>query len=288
MKLFTQNRGKVRLELHQPTIEKMLRSRKPERVFVCSMTDLFLADHPDEWLVTLFAVMALSPEKTFQVLTKRIERAADWLNDEANQERVWAEMSRLINACHLKGRTVPAIWPLPNVWLGTSVEDQAAADVRIYHLLRAQAALYFLSCEPLLGPVDLRHFQYDGIVEIDALTGHHGVSRPLAGRSDREVEWVIVGGESGPNARPMHPDWALDLRDQCREAGTPFFFKQHGEYLHESQYPDIAQPLDPDTWDHLPMPVAIPHREEYRRVGKKLAGRVLDGRTWDEYPEVRG
>jgi protein gp37 len=264
-----QNRDKVRLELHQPTIEKMLRSGKQGRVFVCSMTDLFLKDHSDEWLITVFAVMALCQKKTFQVLTKRIERAVQFMNAGYTQEAIWNEMSRLINAYHLKDRYVYAVWPLPNVWIGTSVEDQKSADERIPHLLRVPAVVRFLSCEPLLGKLDLRDY-----------LGWHCSDIP----EDMQIQWLICGGESGPNARPMHPDWARSLRDQCEAAGVPFLFKQWGEYLHESQFSDMKTSMDPDTWEHLASPVGVPNRLQYKKVGKKAAGRLLDGVQHDGYP----
>jgi protein gp37 len=145
------------------------------------------------------------------------------------------------------------------VWLGVSVEDQKRADLRIPKLLDTPAAVRFLSCEPLLGPVNL------------------GVSVPIGPLDERKpmVDWVIVGGESGPGARPMHPDWARDLRDQCQDAGVPYFFKQWGAFrwVAGARWDEATQ-----CWeDHGIVP---------QRVAKKLSGRKLDGRTWDEFPEV--
>ncbi|SFV08001.1 Phage protein Gp37/Gp68 [Alicyclobacillus macrosporangiidus] len=157
------------------------------------------------------------------------------------------------------------VWPLPNVWLGVSVENQDAADERIPLLLETPAAVRFLSCEPLLGPVDITKAMY-GSPDGDGMNwfGHtDGFGHEAC------LHWVIVGGESGPNARPMHPDWVLSLRDQCQDAGVPFFFKQWGEFV----------PVDWVRAGSSGFPV--------RRVGKKAAGRMLDGRTWDEYPEAR-
>lgn len=289
-----QNRNRVQIQLHPPTLEKMLRSRKAERVFVCSMTDLFLADHSDDWLVTIFATMALSPEKTFQVLTKRIERAAVFLSDPAIQERIWQEMSRLINAYHLKGRSVPAIWPLPNVWMGATTEDQEALDTRKPVLMTIAAIVRFLSVEPLLGPINLK-------------------------LSEGRVDWVILGGESGPGARPMHPDWALDVRDQCAEAEVPLLFKQWGawEYMMEADawaleiggmdsagvgsYSSGVCVLEPSGKVHRPTsplrtfwakggweddPDSGSEAVVMHNVGKKVAGRLLDGVLYDGYPEV--
>jgi protein gp37 len=147
--------------------------------------------------------MEARPTYAFQVLTKRPERARKWNDVLGAQARPWPD----------------------NVWLGTSVEDQLRADERIPHLLSVDAPVRFVSCEPLLGPVDLRWIQTP-VVEINALTGDHGVHRPHRGRSDRRVHWVIVGGETGPRAREMNPLWALQLYQQCVQFEVPFFFKQ--------------------------------------------------------------
>jgi protein gp37 len=152
-----------------------------------------------------------------------------------------------------------------NAWFGTSVEDQAAANARIPHLLRVPAAVRFLSCEPLLGPVDLARIPVEGGA-VCALRG----ARPAY----PSVDWVIVGGESGHGARPMHPDWARSLRDQCQAAGVAFLFKQWGEYWPAGR--SIVEGKDMVLFGDEPM----------YRVGKHVAGRMLDGRTWDEYPVV--
>lgn len=152
----------------------------------------------------------------------------------------------------------------PNVWLGTSVEDQKAADERIPHLLKVPAAVRFLSCEPLLGPVDLGLEQYES-------PGWFAHRHEL-------IHWVIVGGESGHGARPMHPDWVRFLRNQCQAAGVAFHFKQWGEY--GDGYAGM-----PRCEAHQFRQVGMNGREPIvYRIGKKTAGRVLDGRTWDELP----
>lgn len=217
--------------------------KKPRRIFVCDMGDLFHESVPDEFLYRLFAVMLATPRHTFQVLTKRPARMGDF-------------MRKLAAAWTFPRVPVTVSLPLPNVWLGVSVENQHFADERIPLLLSTPAAVRFLSCEPLLGPVDLRYLQPDREVEIDALKGTHGVHRPHSGENPR-INWVICGGESGANARAMHPDWARSLRDQCVAAGVPFFFKQWGE------------------WAGCGI-----------KFGKKKAGRLLDGREWNEFPQV--
>lgn len=180
-----------------------------------------------------------------------------------------------------------------NVWIGTSVEDQKTADERIPLLLETPAALRWLSIEPLLGPVDLTHIQFPnehGNTEdwnaINQCIMTNGVDDPtLLGVDDPIIDWVVVGGESGPDARPMHPDWARSIRDQCVAAGVPFFFKQWGEYLDI----DTAIKLGlTSSYDGKYHPYTrIPETSlPFVRVGKKAAGRLLDGREWSEFPEA--
>jgi protein gp37 len=202
-----------------------------------------------------------------------------------------------------------ALGPLPNVWLGTSASDQASADLRIPHLLAAPAAVRFLSAEPLLGPVDLSHMDINGHIAarqlgriggywINALTGKNDdMGRPC--QDVPRLDLVIVGGESGPGARPMHPDWARSLRDQCVAAGVAFHFKQWGEWEvsldRDRDDPDFRANYSTDyvdrgksKWLNLAGGCGF-HGERFcvmRRVGKSRAGRLLDGRTWDQMPEV--
>jgi protein gp37 len=285
--------------------------RKRRRVFVNSMSDLFHKDIPADYIAQTFAVMALTPRHTYQVLTKRHGRMQSLLTQDSFHTAVLAWTARLqdekhpMPAWHPGARRLKA-WPLPNVWLGVSVEDQKRADLRIPALVDTPAAVRFLSCEPLLGPVDLtawmptghaawrcqgpdcRRF-YSGPLQQHCpdcgrenhWTGSHtGNGRP----SGQPIGWVIVGGESGHRARPMSPYWASTLRDQCTEAGVPFFFKQWGEYA-PTGYLVIGATskgtlLAGDPVDDLG------HRVELARVGKQQAGRELDGRTWDEFPKA--
>ena len=190
------------LQLRPERLDQPLRWKKPRTIFVNSMSDLFHPDVPDAYIREVFEVMRIADHHRFQVLTKRSERLAEMAD------------------------SLP--WP-SNVWMGVSVENQRFAS-RVDDLRAVRAAVRFLSCEPLLGPLDLD------------LTG---------------IDWVIVGGESGPGARPMRPVWAVSIRDQCGAAGVPFFFKQWGA-----------------------------HDASGRRVGKKKAGRRLCGEHWDQIPEV--
>lgn len=261
--------GKVILVEGQ--LDQPLRWKKPRRIFVNSTSDLFHESVPDEWIDRIFAVMALAPRHTFQVLTKRPERAKAYLS---NPERRRASATHAA-LWHATGRwampdDISLLWPLPHVWLGTSVEDKATADARIPQLLATPAAVRFLSAEPLLGPVDVYRHLWD----------HEFLRAPPTPCLD----WVICGGESGPGARPMHAEWARSLRDQCITADVAFFYKQTGEWLHETQ-------ATADEWD----PIAAAARNIHLwpdgtmslRLGKKAAGRVLDGRTWDQMPGVR-
>lgn len=184
--------------------------RKPMRIFVNSTSDLFHEKLPEDAIDQIFAVMALTPRHTFQILTKRPERMREHVSEASTPFRVAKAMGVLSVAQEM------IQWPLPNVWLGTSVEDQERADERIPHLLATPAAVRFLSCEPLLGPIDLRAI---------ARTRAEGFMRPLDGRFNK-IGLVIVGGESGPGARPMQMEWARSLRDQCIDASVPFFMKQ--------------------------------------------------------------
>ena len=193
-----------------------LRWRKPRRVFVNSMSDLFHAQVPFEYIAAVFGVMAACPQHTFLVLTKRPERAReffDWIVGVGSKGYVWQTMfvhaQEHVRIAELEGRMgSPWPWPLPNVQLGTSVEDQASADKRIPEVLACPAALHWVSLEPLLDEVDLH-------LDINGKAGPH-------------LQWVVVGGELGPGARPFHLDWARSVIEQCRESRVPVFVKQLG------------------------------------------------------------
>lgn len=237
--------------------------RKPRRIFVCSMSDLFHQSVPDKFIAEVFATMASTPRHTFQVLTKRHDRMRSLVGSAE------FEVSVL--------RRVPwAAWPLPNVWLGVSAEDQHWAEIRVHALLRTPAAERWVSAEPLLGPIDLRNLKARNGALIDALCGD--VKSPdgtIYAACPGSVTWVVAGGESGRGARPMHPDWARSLRDQCRATRTPFLFKQWG----------VHRWVEHSAWDETTQ-CWVADGIEPQRVSKKLAGRELDGRTWDEYPRV--
>lgn len=238
-----------------------LRWTKPRRIFVNSLSDLFHADLHDDEIAKVFAVMALAPQHTFQVLTKRPQRMA-LLNDPGFVRDVYGWMIEITDHEDIDGLA----WPLPNVHLGVSIENDTYTW-RADHLRNTPAAVRFISAEPLLGPLP----------SLD-LTG---------------IDWLIVGGESGPGARPMHPDWVRDLRDRSGRQpivrvggdypnhddkatyGPAFLFKQWGDWA-PAEMPGAR-------WAYV-----VGESNEASQMmwhhGKKAAGRELDGRTWDEYP----
>ncbi len=314
-------------------LEEPLRRRKPTTYFVNSMSDLFHERVPFEFIDQVFAVMALAHWNTFQILTKRPDRMAEYFTSKTTtgwdkSEGRPHETSRYMAvygawcALSVKFRVQQQNslkWPLPNVWLGTSVENQEYADRRIPYLLQTPAAVRFLSCEPLLGPVDLGQAANKacaglGTIGTAAMDYHlaNGGSEP----EDPEgypgfpwrfggIDWVIAGGESGPGARPMHPDWARSLRDQCQAAGVSYFFKQWGAWVPAGRTCGGPDPYSPHKPNYSPEQLAERPASEYANgrpyrfvngpggaaimvnVGKKAAGRLLDDRTWDEMPQRR-
>lgn len=273
-----------------------LRWTKPRRVFVNSMTDLFHEKVPFDYIDRVFAVMALTPQHTYQVLTKRPERMAEYLLS-GNGGLTRAQLIGLA-AKEFDQSFEGCAFPLKNAWLGTSVEDQKAADERIPHLLRCPGTL-FLSCEPLLGDLNIKRY----LRCTECGPGWRGWDRPWQGPSvarnlcpvcqgypEQSIDWVIAGGESGPGARPMHPDWPRSLRDQCQAAGVPFFFKQWGAYAESCQiaspYPDFPGQAEWTPTDSGRSMLHIRTGKIMVRVGKHEAGRILDGRTWDQMPEA--
>jgi protein gp37 len=233
--------GFVKDKLTEP-----LHWKRPRRIFVNSMSDLFHYKVQDAWIDKIFAVMALSPQHQFQVLTKRPERMLEYcktLGQHNSVDRVSQAMKGLSD----KGAFYslkPGGWCFPNVWLGVSVEDQKTADERIPILLQTPAAVRWVSYEPALGPVDFRAIHYGGIAEIDSLTGDHGVYRPLAGKSESKILWIVVGGESGPGARPFDIQWARTTIAQCKDAGVAVFMKQickNGRKIEYEEFPPDLQ-----------------------------------------------
>jgi protein gp37 len=276
-----------------------LRWKTRRIIFADSMSDLFHEKVTDADLDRVYAIMSLCPHLTFQILTKRPERAARYLNDPMTWVRVNAVLWSMCKPV-LKGAGPVK---LPNVWLGTSCEDQPAADARILWLLQCPAAIHFLSLEPLIGPIDLTRVAQasKGLSTrwIDALAGDAWVSGPngteiYAGVPHGAIDWVIVGGESGPGARAMHLDWARSLRDQCVAGRVRFFFKQFGAWLPGEAEREGDQILrvayqHGRTYEGDPGANSRIHVEGdfvYLHLSKHDSGRLLDGRTWDEMPEA--
>lgn len=368
--------------MHPDALELPLGWRKPRKVFVNSMSDLFHPKFTDEFIAQVFAVMAATPRHTYQVLTKRPARMRALLNRFLTDGLVSA-----VSWDMGQGVLLDEQWPLKNVWLGVSVENQEQADQRIPLLLDTPAAVRWISAEPLLGPVDLTswmppispmdparaprtwaewtwpewvpagirgpveefwlerwgrgpHSWMRDMHEQDApafgatVTLDDGFGRnpakttgrfvhawnnigrivhddrtfsytsfgPREVRANQRLNWVVVGGESGSGARPMHPAWARSLRDQCADADVPFLFKQLGAW---TSYVRLGNPdgTGRDPWAERDPDAYVNERDGrvadeattiaqggswmgVYRVGKEAAGRVLDGRTWDEYPQI--
>jgi protein gp37 len=276
-----------------------LRWRKPKRIFVNSMSDLFHENVLDEWIDLVFAVMALCPQHTFMVLTKRADRMRGYFAARQDGDP-WAEAAdEIADLIGMDDHPVvlePRDIPIPNVWLGVSVENQKAADGRIPHLLGTPAAVRFISAEPLLGPVDLRHFDLPGgYEEVYPLGAPTGVEFGTGEGPGPRLDWVIAGGESGPGARPMHPDWARSLRDQCAEAGTAFFFKQWGGWIGATRQPGEYGTTSAATGETRFWPENETARHHTWdddgfafRVGKTRAGRLLDGVEHNSMPTISG
>lgn len=285
-------RGAIELFLDEKMLLAPLSWRKPRMIFVCSMTDLFAEFVPDEWINRMFAVMALCPRHTFQILTKRPTRMLHYFSFICNRDDLIADYAlavsgwpKIAHPDRTKEKRMSIMIrvrnQLPNLWAGVSCEDQQTADARVPDLLATPAAVRFVSCEPMLGSINLTKFIQPGAVH------HHpdndlsnpavqAIASAAAKRFAPRLDWVIIGGESGHGARPMHPDWARSLRDQCTAANVPFFFKQWGEFAWEGQHDssgrEIVWPLD---------------CEAMNKIGKKRAGRLLDGVEHNEFPDVR-
>lgn len=263
-----------------------LRWQKPKKIFVTAQSDVWHAAVSDDFLAQVFAVMAVAPRHVFQVLTKRPGRMRSLLSNPDFLDEV-RRHARLLDPAHSD-----VGWPLPNVWLGVSAEDARWARVRIPVLLETKAAVRFVSAEPLLGPITL--CRCDGASAGGQVQQHPDVVNPVCPLHGLvRLDWVIAGGESGRNARPMHPDWARHLRDQCRAADVAFLFKQWGEWAPSGGAVGDHQ-VTADTGCRSPWTPedggdgqTDRHLVPMRRVGKRSAGRRLDGLTWDQYPHHR-
>lgn len=251
---------------HPDKLDEPLRWRKPSRIFVCSMGDLFHEGVDDGLLCRVFDVMAVAEHHTFLILTKRPARMREFF-------------ARCVHG------------NFQNIWLGVTAENQQRADERIPILLQIPAAERFVSVEPMLGPVDLSSYLGDlyycekhGRLCPEGVTYANDREAVLCKYCHQPVEittplnWVICGGETGPGARPMRRNWVRSLRDQCQQAGTPFFFKSWGDWVAPSQMPDSTYRNIQDFRGGIGI------SDVPLGVGKKHSGRLLDGEEWNEYP----
>lgn len=291
--------GAVRF--NEEWLRKPLAWKKPRRIFWNAHGDPFFEPVPVEWVDQEVAIAALTPQHRHILLSKRTARMRAYFSDPETPERV------LATARHLAFLPERFEWPLPNLWLGTSVEDQARADERGPDLLKTPAALRFLSCEPLLGLLDLEHLtirpEQPCWRTINALSGEHGHGSrsgfTSTGVFDAKIDWVIVGGESGTCARAMHPDWVRSLRDQCIRADVPFLFKQWGEWSPRDWRADLgthAMHREAPDYGVFQKIQSHPNSIErtsvdegwqaFAKIGKSASGRLLDGVLHDTYPEI--
>ena len=273
------------------------------RVFCGSLCDWLDDEAPIEWLCDLLALIQATPNLDWLLLTKRpgsfgrrIELASCQVDrNEENAERY------LLNPAAYMASWLVGNAP-KNIWIGTSVEDQQRADERIPELVKIPAKIRFLSCEPLLGEVEIK-FTKEGSVTrgaTDPLTGYttgDGCYEPWIDH-DHRIHWVIAGGESGPNARPMHPKWVRGLRDQCVTDGVPFLFKQWGEWLPGEQTASSGTGYSRCDNGKFYCHSGNPKRENFGtdpdrhsgklitlKIGKKAAGRLLDGVEHNDFPK---
>jgi len=251
--------------LHPDRLKQPLHWKKPRTVFTCSMSDLFHVEVSDEFISKVFQVMYECPQHTFQVLTKRPERMRHFI----------------LTGKYLRDGVRPIEW----IWLGVTAENQAAADERIPLLLQTPAAVRFVSCEPLLGPIDLRRYLWCLDCAEEAAPCEPCLETRLF--DGPKLSWCITGGESGPGARPIYPQWARSIRDQCLASGTPWFFKQWGAWA-----PYIESSFVGEVTGHKVLPDGT--FGEFgdgdtgigmSRVGKKRAGHLFDEKVWHQWPE---
>lgn len=294
------HRNDIDIYLDPAILTQPLTWRKPRMIFVCSMTDLFADFVLDEWIDRMFQVMRQCPQHVFQVLTKRPRRMRDYCRHMAEHpgERLAYFPSR---QGEKKVGANARVWPLPNVWTGTSCEDQPTANERLPFLLETPAAVRFVSGEPMLAPINfvpwcstpsafdaaLLRAQADGFCTMEEVQNARKAFLADRGTAaETKLDQIIVGGESGPEGRFMHPDLPRSIRDQCEATGVAFNFKQWGRWAWAPEGMNFEDAL---TWGRKTFwsRVKYEHHSSGHTafdVGKKLAGRLLDGRIHDGYP----
>lgn len=261
-----------KLMLHPEKLDIPLKRKKPTTYFVCSMSDLFHDDVPFEYIDYIWAIMALTPHHTYQVLTKRPQRMYDYFEKHFTRHKIGAIAAKYTKHFHPDGHGCDpdicnSVFPLKNVWLGVTAENQKGANHRIPILLSIPAALRFVSIEPMLEAVNLLSDELGDILCRCEGCLEYAKDEPERWQAQR-LDWVICGGESGQRARTLNPLWVKNLQEQCSQAKVPFFFKQWGEY----RYKEWKRPSGVEF--------------EPIRVGKKDAGYLIDGIECREMPKV--
>jgi protein gp37 len=300
------DKNPFRVTLHPDKLLQPLSTRKPRRIFISSMSDWMHPDVPDDYRDKMLAVMALTPWHTYYTLTKRADNLLRYAADPGMRSRVNDQICnwlfRVVSADAMNaasawedthypetaGEGFAREWPRPNIILGVTAENQEMLDLRVPLLLRLGALGWrtMVSAEPLLGPLDLH-------VASNFSSGGHGPSWLLpipsgAGGMTATIGFVIVGGETGPGARPMHPDWVRKVRDDCAAAGVPFFLKQLGEWVPSDEVPASQADTYSSKRRGSRQSCKVIDETLFVRVGTKAAGRVLDGRTHDARPNPKG
>lgn len=297
------HRHDVDIFLDEKVLLKPLSWKRGRKIFVCSMTDAAGGFVPDEWLDKIVAVAILAPQHTFQFLTKRPERMRAYMESRAHQDAYGSLTRAILDIAKERGISFDGVfqkWPIPNVWIGTSLCDQADADKFVPELLATPAVVRFVSCGPLLGPIDLVRIKrspddmdkampgFENVEAFftDAMMGANWISMKNGDPSWTEapdtrprLHWVIAEGESGPAARPTKGEWMRDLLAQCQYGFVPFHLKHWGKWIDAELVPsafDKKRSVEMRVWDDGTVAM---------RVGEKVSGRCLDGVEHDGFPE---
>jgi len=250
--------GQIRLR--HDNLDLPIRTKKPQAWLI--LNDLFHEDVPEEFIAATYGVASVCPDHTFLILTKRADRMVRWYQKHTNYSN-WCINEACLALPDIRTFGIrlkqDRTWPLPNVWLGCTVVNQQEADEKISLLLQIQAAVRWVSLEPLLDPIDLSKWFWDFNEDYQPprFLDEGETYRVKPNIPSHKISWVVAGGETGPGARPMNPEWAVSVKDQCVSAGTPFFFKGYGKY--RGEYPGYYV----------------------------SSGRLLDGREYSEIPEVK-
>lgn len=307
MNNFGQARWTKHVRFNRGALEEVIRKKRSRKIFVNAMGDTFFKNVPDEWIDEIYAMMVLCPQHIFQMLTKRTERRLAYLTDPKMPQRVMAAAHRIHTEMNLKTPfPMETTFPLPNVWEGTSAGDQATLEKRILHHMLTPAALRWLSLEPMFGSISLKR------IKIEAIGVLNLVKKELLKRDDvlppvydayksmaKDIGWVVLGGESGWNPRPMHPAWAEQIMEECVEGNIPFFFKQWGEYKPDFHpegksflsFGPFGLDCAPISREKANLLAKNPETKAaglriMSLIGTKKAGDLLNGVRYQAFPEV--